>query len=34
MLLLLSAQVHLGFWSGPGNHGALVSLLDSISIAG
>jgi hypothetical protein len=32
MLLLPPVQVHLGFWSGPGNHGALVSLLDSINI--
>lgn len=24
-------QMHLGFWSGPGNHGSLVRLLDSIN---
>lgn len=24
-------QVHMGFWSGPGNHGALVRLLDKIN---
>lgn len=24
-------QVHIGFWSGPGNHGKLVGLLDSIN---
>ncbi len=27
-------QVHIGFWSGPGNHGNLVRVLDSINFAG
>ncbi len=25
------AQVHMGYWSGPGNHGSLVRLLDAIN---
>ncbi len=27
-------QVHIGFWSGPGNHGNLVRVLDSINFGG
>jgi len=27
-------QVHMGFWSGPGNHGRLVALLDAINDQG
>jgi hypothetical protein len=26
-----ATQVHIGFWSGPGNHGSLVRVLDSIN---
>jgi hypothetical protein len=31
LLLQAGTVVHLGFWSGPGNHGSLVRLLDSIN---
>jgi hypothetical protein len=30
-LLQPSTQVHMGFWSGPGNHGSLVRLMDAIN---
>ncbi|MFH1830470.1 MAG: hypothetical protein ABH871_06825 [Pseudomonadota bacterium] len=31
LLATSGTQVHLGFWSGSGNHGSLVRLLDSIN---
>ena len=31
LLTTPSTQMHLGFWSGPGNHGSLVRLLNSIN---
>src|SRR5437868_5128134 len=31
LLLDPKTQVHMGFWSGPGNHGSLARLLDSIN---
>src|SRR5690349_8506349 len=31
LLLSPRTQVHMGFWSGPGNHGSLARLLDSIN---
>lgn len=31
MLGQAGAQVHMGYWSGPGNHGSLVRLLDAIN---
>lgn len=31
LLMNRRTQVHMGFWSGPGNHGNLVRLLDSIN---
>lgn len=32
LLTTQGTQVHLGFWSGAGNHGSLVRLLDSINV--
>jgi hypothetical protein len=32
LLLRPGTQVNMGFWSGPGNHGSLVRLLDSINV--
>jgi hypothetical protein len=32
LLLQSGTTVHMGFWSGPGNHGSLVRLLDSINV--
>jgi hypothetical protein len=31
LLVTPRTQVHMGFWSGPGNHGSLVRVLDSIN---
>ena len=31
LLTTPNTQMHLGFWSGPGNHGSLVRLLNSIN---
>jgi len=31
-LMQSGTTVHLGFWSGPGNHGSLVKLIDSINV--
>lgn len=32
LLFTNQTQVNMGFWSGPGNHGSLVRLLDSINV--
>ena len=32
LLLSPQTQVNMGFWSGPGNHGSLVRVLDSINV--
>jgi hypothetical protein len=32
LLLHSQTQVNMGFWSGPGNHGSLVRVLDSINV--
>jgi hypothetical protein len=31
LLTTPGTQMHIGFWSGPGNHGSLVRVLDSIN---
>jgi len=33
LLMNPQTQAHMGFWSGPGNHGSLVRVLDSINVS-